>query len=65
MARKRPCGYGEPARFGIGAGAGWELVGESLGVGLGIQGGSALAHQLCGHEGMQHRRLLFTPTPTG
>jgi hypothetical protein len=50
--------------FRTGAGAGWELVGESLVVGLGIEGGSPLAHQLCGHEWMQHRRHLVTPTRT-
>jgi hypothetical protein len=58
LARKRPCRYGEPATFGIGASLGLELADESLVVGLGVQGASPLAHQLCGHEWMQHRRLL-------
>jgi 3-hydroxyisobutyrate dehydrogenase-like beta-hydroxyacid dehydrogenase len=33
--------------------AGWVLIAV-----LAIPGGSPLAHQLCGHEELQHRRLL-------
>jgi hypothetical protein len=35
-----------------------ELADDSLVAGLGLQVGSPLAHQLCGHEGMLHRHLL-------
>jgi hypothetical protein len=58
VARERPCREGESAALRIGAGPGLALADESLVAGLGIQGGSPLAHQLCGHERMQHRRLL-------
>src|SRR4029450_7275631 len=58
VARQRPCRYGETATVGIGASPGLELADESLVAGLGIQGGSPLAHQLFGHEWMRHRRLL-------
>jgi hypothetical protein len=54
VARGRPRRDGEPAALGIGASWGLELAAESLVAGLGIQGGSPLADQLCGHEWMQH-----------
>jgi hypothetical protein len=63
MARERPCREGESATLGIGAGPGRALADQSLGAGLGIQGGSPLAHQLRGHERMQHRRHLGSGWP--
>src|SRR5215218_10982977 len=52
------CRWRESAPLRIGAGPGLELADESLVAGLGIQGGSPLAHQLCGRKRMQHGRLL-------
>ena len=48
---------GQMAAPGIGARQGSGVAAESLGAGLGVQGGSPLADQLLGHEWMQHRRL--------
>jgi hypothetical protein len=58
VARKRPRGYDESAASRIGASPGPDLADEPLVVGLGIQGGSPLAHQLFGRERMEHRGLL-------
>jgi hypothetical protein len=57
LARHHPRGCGEPAALGIRMSSELELADDSLVVGLGIQGASSLAGQLCGHEVMQHRRL--------
>jgi hypothetical protein len=52
------CCWDESAALRIGASPGLELADEPLVAGLGIQGGSPLAHQLCGRKRMQHGRLL-------
>jgi hypothetical protein len=58
VARKCPCREDQSAALRIGASPGLELADESLVAGLGVQGGSALPHQFCGHEWMEHRHLL-------
>jgi hypothetical protein len=53
-----PCRWHESAALRIGASPGLELADGPLVAGLSIQGGSPLAHQVCGRRWMQHRHLL-------